>query len=95
MPGDGNFNGCRVLGGGPGCPAYPAGGRSHLHRAGSLQESYLNMERILSATITMEADAIHPGFGFLSENSKFAQMCEKCGITFIGPKSDVIARMGK
>lgn len=58
------------------------------------KESYLNMERILSATITMEADAIHPGFGFLSENSKFAQMCEKCGITFIGPKSDVIARMG-
>ncbi|MCH1981858.1 acetyl-CoA carboxylase biotin carboxylase subunit [Ruminococcus sp. OA3] len=58
------------------------------------KESYLNMERILSATITMEADAVHPGFGFLSENSKFAQMCEKCGITFIGPKSDVIARMG-
>lgn len=58
------------------------------------KESYLNMERILSATITMEADAIHPGFGFLSENSKFAQMCEKCGITFIGPKSDVIACMG-
>ena len=58
------------------------------------KESYLSMERILSATITMEADAVHPGFGFLSENSKFAQMCEKCGITFIGPKSDVIARMG-
>lgn len=57
-------------------------------------ESYLNMERILSATIAMKADAIHPGFGFLSENSKFAAMCEKCNITFIGPKADVISRMG-
>lgn len=39
-------------------------------------DSYLNMERILSATILTKADAIHPGFGFLSENSKFADMCE-------------------
>lgn len=57
-------------------------------------ESYLSMERILSATITMGADAIHPGFGFLSENSKFARMCEKCMIKFIGPGSEVIERMG-
>lgn len=57
-------------------------------------ESYLNMERVLSATITMGADAIHPGFGFLSENSKFARMCEKCRIKFIGPSSEVIDRMG-
>lgn len=57
-------------------------------------ESYLNMERILSATVTMGADAIHPGFGFLSENSKFARMCEKCMIKFIGPGSEVIERMG-
>ncbi len=58
------------------------------------KESYLSMERILSATITMNADAIHPGFGFLSENSKFARMCEKCGVKFIGPGSDVIEKMG-
>lgn len=57
-------------------------------------ESYLSMERILSATVTMGADAIHPGFGFLSENSKFAGMCEKCMIKFIGPGSEVIERMG-
>ena len=57
-------------------------------------ESYLNMERILSATVAMKADAIHPGFGFLSENSKFATMCEKCNITFIGPSAQVISRMG-
>ena len=58
------------------------------------QDSYLNMERILSATIATGADAIHPGFGFLSENSKFASLCEKCNITFVGPSSDIIAKMG-
>ena len=57
-------------------------------------ESYLSMEQIISATIVSGADAIHPGFGFLSENSKFAELCEQCGITFIGPTSQVIARLG-
>ncbi len=57
-------------------------------------ESYLSMDRIISATIVTGADAIHPGFGFLSENSKFAELCEQCNITFIGPGSDVIARLG-
>ncbi len=57
-------------------------------------DSYLNMERILSAAIATKADAIHPGFGFLSENAKFAQMCKKCNIAFIGPDAEVISRMG-
>ncbi|MFA9465910.1 MAG: acetyl-CoA carboxylase biotin carboxylase subunit [Velocimicrobium sp.] len=57
-------------------------------------ESYLNMERIISATITSRADAIHPGFGFLSENAKFVKMCEQCRITFIGPNAEVIEKMG-
>ncbi|MEF9840085.1 MAG: acetyl-CoA carboxylase biotin carboxylase subunit, partial [Lachnospiraceae bacterium] len=57
-------------------------------------ESYLNMERIISATIISGADAIHPGFGFLSENSKFVELCEKCNITFIGPGAEVIRKMG-
>ena len=57
-------------------------------------ESYLDMERIVSAADVMGADAIHPGFGFLSENSRFAEICEKCGIRFIGPGSHVIAHMG-
>lgn len=57
-------------------------------------DSYLNMERILSATIATKAEAIHPGFGFLSENSKFVEMCQKCNITFIGPSAEVINRMG-
>ena len=57
-------------------------------------ESYLNMERILSATVATKAEAIHPGFGFLSENSKFVRMCEKCNVVFIGPSADVIDKMG-
>lgn len=57
-------------------------------------ESYLSMDRIISATIVSGADAIHPGFGFLSENSKFAELCEQCNITFIGPDSKVISRLG-
>ena len=52
------------------------------------------MERILSATIATKAEAIHPGFGFLSENSKFVEMCEKCNVTFIGPSAAVINKMG-
>lgn len=60
----------------------------------SSSESYLSMERIISATIASGADAIHPGFGFLSENSKFASLCEHCHITFIGPDSEVIRKMG-
>lgn len=58
------------------------------------KDSYLNMERILSACIAAKADAIHAGFGFLSENSKFVEMCSKCNITFIGPSAEVINRMG-
>ena len=57
-------------------------------------QSYLNMERILTATVAMKADAIHPGFGFLSENARFAELCEKCNITFIGPSADIINKMG-
>lgn len=57
-------------------------------------QSYLNMERILTATVAMKADAIHPGFGFLSENARFAELCEKCNITFIGSSADIINRMG-
>ena len=57
-------------------------------------DSYLNMEQILSACIATKADAIHPGFGFLSENSDFARLCESCEIAFIGPKADVIDLMG-
>lgn len=58
------------------------------------QDSYLNMKNILAAAIGTGAEAIHPGFGFLSENSQFVEMCEAVGITFIGPNSGIIDLMG-
>lgn len=57
-------------------------------------ESYLNMNAVLSAAIVTGAEAIHPGFGFLSENSKFATMCEEMNIKFIGPAGSVMDKMG-
>ena len=57
-------------------------------------QSYLNMEQILAATVALNADAIHPGFGFLSENARFAKLCAECNITFIGPSAEIINRMG-
>lgn len=57
-------------------------------------DSYLNIKAILAACELTGADAIHPGFGFLSENAGFARMCEKCGITFIGPPPSAMERMG-
>ena len=57
-------------------------------------ESYLNIPNIISAAEITKADAIHPGYGFLSENTYFAEVCESCGITFIGPSKDQILKMG-
>ena len=57
-------------------------------------DSYLNMRVILAAALKTGCDAIHPGFGFLSENSEFARLCAECGIVFIGPSGDVIDAMG-
>ena len=60
----------------------------------ALADSYLSMEKIISATVVSGADAIHPGYGLLSENSRFASLCEKCHITFIGPTASVMEKMG-
>ncbi len=57
-------------------------------------QSYLNMTAILSAAVASGASAIHPGYGLLSENARFAELCEQCNISFIGPKSAVISKMG-
>ncbi len=57
-------------------------------------KSYLNEKNILEAACLMGADSIHPGFGFLSENAKFAKMCEECNLKFIGPSSSTIELMG-
>lgn len=58
------------------------------------KDSYLNISNILSAAVITKCNAIHPGFGFLSENPGFAEMCEECNIKFIGPSSDIIKLMG-
>ncbi|KPV60611.1 biotin carboxylase [Paenibacillus sp. A3] len=57
-------------------------------------ESYLNIDKILEIARLSEVDAIHPGYGLLSENAEFARRCEEAGIVFIGPSADVISRMG-
>lgn len=58
------------------------------------KDSYLNIENIITAAVCTGADAIHPGFGFLSENAKFARICEECHIKFIGPTAEMIELMG-
>jgi acetyl-CoA carboxylase biotin carboxylase subunit len=60
----------------------------------SSKESYLKMDRIIAAAEITGAEAIHPGYGFLSENARFAEICESSGITFIGPSAKVISMMG-
>jgi acetyl-CoA carboxylase biotin carboxylase subunit len=57
-------------------------------------KSYLNFNNIISAALVSKADAIHPGYGFLAENADFADVCSKCGITFIGPPVKAIQHMG-
>jgi len=57
-------------------------------------QSYLNINAIISAAELTDAEAIHPGYGFLSENANFAEVCEKCGITFIGPSPESMRIMG-
>lgn len=58
------------------------------------KNSYLNINNIISAAVVTNAEAIHPGFGFLAENSKFARICKECNIVFIGPSSQAIEMMG-
>ncbi len=61
---------------------------------GDVRNSYLNIPNIISAARITGAEAVHPGYGFLSENASFARTLEDCGIVFIGPKADIIDRMG-
>jgi acetyl-CoA carboxylase biotin carboxylase subunit len=57
-------------------------------------ESYLNQDAIIQVALSKKCDAIHPGYGFLSENAEFAKKCEDNGIIFIGPSADIIRKMG-
>ncbi|HCA71284.1 MAG TPA: acetyl-CoA carboxylase biotin carboxylase subunit [Ruminococcaceae bacterium] len=59
-----------------------------------VQDSYLNMPAIISAAVKTGAQAIHPGYGLLSENARFAKLCEECHISFIGPNAELISKLG-
>src|SRR5216117_74774 len=61
--------------------------------AAASSESYLKIDRIMSAAEIADVDAIHPGYGFLSENAHFAEVCESCNIRFIGPNSRAMSSL--
>ncbi|MDZ7261100.1 MAG: acetyl-CoA carboxylase biotin carboxylase subunit, partial [candidate division KSB1 bacterium] len=61
---------------------------------GPSHESYMNIPRLISAAEITNADAIHPGYGFLAENAHFAEVCQSCNIQFIGPTPEMISNMG-
>ncbi len=85
-----------LFGGGPELAARAVCRRGGLHRAAALSsDSYLNIPAVISAAEITNADAIHPGYGFLSENANFAEVCEASHITFIGPSPDMIRLMGE
>src|SRR2546429_1676271 len=67
---------------------------AYLLGPGPAAESYLNVEKILEVAAESGAEAIHPGYGFLAENARFARACEEAGIVFIGPPADAIDAMG-
>src|SRR5258707_13926906 len=71
-----------------------AADEAHLIGPGPARESYLSIERILEAARKSGAQAIHPGYGFLSENADFAQRCADAGIVFIGPSAATIRAIG-
>src|SRR3954470_3644146 len=68
--------------------AYPIG------KKGEPLQAYLNIEGVIELARTHEIDAIHPGYGFLSENPRFAQACQDAGITFVGPRVELLHKLG-
>lgn len=74
--------------------AYQIGSGPHLAEAMGPIESYLSIEEVLRVAVLSGADAIHPGYGLLSESPEFVDACEAAGITFIGPKADTMRRLG-
>ena len=75
-------------------PPCGAGRRGRAHRPAPAAESYLQFDAILGACKATGADALHPGYGFLSENAAFAQACQDAGVVFIGPPPSAIEAMG-
>ncbi len=94
---------CRELGISP-AAVYSEADRDSLHvkfadediciGPGPASESYLNVASVIAAAEALHVDAIHPGYGFLSENAHFAEVCETCGFKFVGPRPEHIRRMG-
>lgn len=77
-----------------GLPHAMSGDLNYALEGDTLAETYLNIEQLISAAKATGADAIHPGYGFLSENARFAKAVEKAGLIFVGPPAEVISRMG-
>jgi acetyl/propionyl-CoA carboxylase alpha subunit len=77
-----------------GAPHVRAADRAVAIGASPAAESYLAIDRVIEAARAAEADAVHPGYGFLSENAAFADACARAGLIFVGPPASVIARMG-
>jgi acetyl-CoA carboxylase biotin carboxylase subunit len=78
-----------------GAPHVRAADRAYLIGPAAARESYLSIERVIGAARDSRADAIHPGYGFLSENWRLAEACRKAGITFVGPPPEVLRIMGQ
>jgi acetyl-CoA carboxylase biotin carboxylase subunit len=76
-------------------PHVRAADRAFLIGPAPARESYLSIERVIGAARDARADAVHPGYGFLSENWRFAEACQKAGLTFVGPPPEVLRTMGQ
>jgi acetyl-CoA carboxylase biotin carboxylase subunit len=88
------IDGCRPFHRRRRCHACAPGRRKRLHRPAAARDSYLNIPHLLAACEITGADAVHPGYGFLSENARFAEILEAHNITFIGPTAEHIRIMG-
>src|SRR5262249_38584161 len=77
-----------------GAPYLPLADRAVCIGPGPAAESYLKVQRIIAAAELVNADAIHPGYGFLSENAHFAHVCRECKIEFIGPPEGAMEQVG-
>ncbi len=94
VQGAGDRGGRRLLAGRPRRSVPGTGRPGDLHRQGVSSDSYLNINRLIAAAEVADVQAIHPGYGFLSENPSFAEICRSCNFEFIGPPHEAIRRMG-
>lgn len=91
---NGNFYGCGVFRGRQNAMHVQLADESYCLGGPQVADSYLNMAAIITVAVATGAQAIHPGYGLLSENAKFVSLCEKCNIEFIGPSAEMISLLG-